>query len=209
MGFYNHTAETERLLTENYERYYRLAYKLMRNQDDALDVVQESAYRAIKDCKGVRNKDYLSTWIYRIVVNTSLDMLRRKKKETPTEEMPETPTEDHYQDLDLKQMINRLDDKSRTVILLRYFEDLKLEEIADIVGENLNTVKARLYRTLKKLRLELEPESYEICKEDRRGRCRCHDCHYRTGQRHTGPGQCHGTDSGHWIHRKGGNLPHL
>ena len=76
MGFYNHTAETERLLTENYERYYRLAYKLMRNQDDALDVVQESAYRAIKDCKGVRNKDYLSTWIYRIVVNTSLDKER-------------------------------------------------------------------------------------------------------------------------------------
>ena len=114
MGLYNNTAETERLLTENYERYYRLAFKLMRNQDDALDVVQESAYRAIKDCKGVRNKDYLSTWIYRIVVNTSLDMLRRKKKETPTEEMPETPTEDHYQDLDLKQMINRLDDKSRT-----------------------------------------------------------------------------------------------
>lgn len=73
--------------------------------------------------------------------------------------MPETPTEDHYQDLDLKQMINRLDDKSRTVILLRYFEDLKLEEIADIAGENLNTVKARLYRALKKLRLELEPES--------------------------------------------------
>ena len=96
MGLYNNTAETERLLTENYERYYRLAFKLMRNQDDALDVVQESAYRAIKDCKEVRNKDYLSTWIYRIVVNTGLDMLRRKKKETPTEEMPETPTEDHY-----------------------------------------------------------------------------------------------------------------
>ena len=149
MGLYNNTAETERLLTENYERYYRLAFKLMRNQDDALDVVQESAYRAIRDCGKVKNKDYLSTWIYRIVVNTSLDMLRRKKKETPTE--------DHYQDLDLKQMINRLDDKSRTVIILRYFEDLKLEDIADIVGENLNTVKARLYRTLKKLRLELEP----------------------------------------------------
>ena len=44
MGLYNNTAETERLLTENYERYYRLAFKLMRNQDDALDVVQESAY---------------------------------------------------------------------------------------------------------------------------------------------------------------------
>ena len=149
MGFQKNTADTERILTDNYEKYYRLAYSYMRNEDDALDVVQESAYRAIRDCGKVKNKDYLSTWIYRIVVNTSLDMLRRKKKETPTE--------DHYQDLDLKQMINRLDDKSRTVIILRYFEDLKLEDIADIVGENLNTVKARLYRTLKKLRLELEP----------------------------------------------------
>ena len=157
MGFQKNTADTERILTDNYEKYYRLAYSYMRNEDDALDVVQESAYRAIRDCGKVKNKDYLSTWIYRIVVNTSLDMLRRKKKETPTEEMPETPTEDHYQDLDLKQMINRLDDKSRTVIILRYFEDLKLEDIADIVGENLNTVKARLYRALKKLRLELEP----------------------------------------------------
>lgn len=46
------------------------------------------------------------------------------------------------------------------MILLRYFEDLKLEDIADIVGENLNTVKARLYRALKKLRLNLEAEQY-------------------------------------------------
>ena len=68
MGFQNNTAETEQILTENYERYYRLAYSYMRNEDDALDVVQESAYRAIRDCRKVRNKDYLSTWIYRIVV---------------------------------------------------------------------------------------------------------------------------------------------
>ena len=67
MGFHNLEAETERILTENYERYYRLAYSYMRNEDDALDAVQESAYRAIRDCRSVKNKDYLSTWIYRIV----------------------------------------------------------------------------------------------------------------------------------------------
>ena len=161
MGFYNHTAETERLLTENYERYYRLAFKLMRNQDDALDVVQESAYRAIKDCKGVRNKDYLSTWIYRIVVNTALDLLRKKKKETLTEELPEIPVEDQYQETELRTILNQLDHKSKTIIILRYFEDLKLEDIADILGNNLNTVKARLYRSLKKLRLNLEAEHYK------------------------------------------------
>ena len=158
MGFQNNTAETEQILTDNYERYYRLAYSYMRNEDDALDVVQESAYRAIRDCRKVRNKDYLSTWIYRIVVNTALDMLRRKKKENITEELPEIPVEDQYQDLELRTVLNQLDDKSRTIILLRYFEDLKLEDIADIVGDNLNTVKARLYRSLKKLRLN--PVSY-------------------------------------------------
>lgn len=161
MGFQNNTAETEQILTENYERYYRLAYSYMRNEDDALDVVQESAYRAIRDCRKVRNKDYLSTWIYRIVVNTALDMLRRKKKENITEELPEIPVEDQYQDLELRTVLNQLDDKSRTIILLRYFEDLKLEDIADIVGDNLNTVKARLYRSLKKLRLNLEAEHYK------------------------------------------------
>lgn len=158
MGFQKNTAETETILTDNYEKYYRLAYSYMRNEDDALDVVQESAYRAIRDCGKVKNKDYLSTWIYRIVVNTALDMLRKKKKETLTEEMPEIPTQDQYQETELRAVLDQLDDKSRTVVILRYFEDLKLEDIADIVGDNLNTVKARLYRALKKLRLNLEAE---------------------------------------------------
>ena len=134
-----------------------LILKVVQNQEEAEELAQDTFMKVFKNLASFKGDCSFSTWIYRIVVNTSLDMLRRKKKETPTEEMPETPTEDHYQDLDLKQMINRLDDKSRTVIILRYFEDLKLEDIADIVGENLNTVKARLYRTLKKLRLELEP----------------------------------------------------
>ena len=161
MGFQKNTADTERILTDNYEKYYRLAYSYMRNEDDALDVVQESAYRAIRDCGKVKNKDYLSTWIYRIVVNTALDLLRKKKKETLTEELPEVPVEDQYQETELRTILNQLDHKSKTIIILRYFEDLKLEDIADILGDNLNTVKARLYRSLKKLRLNLEAEHYK------------------------------------------------
>ena len=161
MGFQKNTADTERILTDNYEKYYRLAYSYMRNEDDALDVVQESAYRAIRDCGKVKNKDYLSTWIYRIVVNTALDLLRKKKKETLTEELPEIQVEDQYQETELRTILNQLDHKSKTIIILRYFEDLKLEDIADILGDNLNTVKARLYRSLKKLRLNLEAEHYK------------------------------------------------
>ena len=69
--------------------------------------------------------------------------------------------EDQYQETELRTILNQLDHKSKTIIILRYFEDLKLEDIADILGDNLNTVKARLYRSLKKLRLNLEAEHYK------------------------------------------------
>ena len=95
-GLYNNTAETERLLTENYERYYRLAFKLMRNQDDALDVVQESAYRAIKDCKGVRNKDtcphgFTGSW------STQAWIAAQEKERNTHRRNAGDSTEDHYQ----------------------------------------------------------------------------------------------------------------
>ena len=115
MGLYNNTAETERLLTENYERYYRLAFKLMRNQDDALDVVQESAYRAIKDCKGVRNKDYLSTWIYRIAYNTAISSVRKKRyeflaiEETTLENVSEEEVTNLFGQTESTEQVQRLE----------------------------------------------------------------------------------------------------
>ncbi len=142
----------ERLLLENYETYYRLAYSYVRQEQDALDIVQESAYRAIKECRKVKQPEFLSTWICRIVINTALDFLRRRKREAPSLSMPQAQWEDPQRDPDLKGALMALDEKSRAVVILRYFEDKKLEEIAAITGDNLSTVKTRLYRALKKLR---------------------------------------------------------
>ena len=150
--------EVERALLAHYERYYRLAYGYVRNREDALDVVQESACRAIRDCGKLTDQGAAAAWIYRIVINTALDMLRKRKRELLTEELPEEEWNDRYRDMDLEEMLGRLDEKSRSVILLRYFEDRKLEEVARILDENVSTVKARLYRTLKKLRISLEEE---------------------------------------------------
>lgn len=146
---------TEQLLTAKYAAYYRLAYSYLQCEADALDAVQESACKAIRDCRQVKNPDYLETWLYRIVINTALDMLRRRKREQVLEELPEITVEDRYSEVDLKASLGQLDEKSRTVIMLRYFEDRKLEEIAEITEENVNTVKARLYRSLKKLRVQM------------------------------------------------------
>lgn len=57
------------------ENYYRLKYSYVRNPEDALDIVQESAYKAISSAESLKNPDYIKTWLYRIVVNTSLDFL--------------------------------------------------------------------------------------------------------------------------------------
>ena len=151
--------ETERVLLENYDKYYRLAYSYMKSEQDALDVVQESAYKAIRDCGQVKEQRYIGTWLYRIVVNTALDALRRRGREVALEEWQENSWQPSYAGLELWEILDRLDEKERTVVVLRYFHDLKLEDIAGILGENVNTVKARLYRTLKKRRMELEPEA--------------------------------------------------
>ena len=150
------TVQTEQVLIEKYDRLYRLAYSYVYNEDDALDIVQESACKAIIQCKKLKDTTKLLPWLCRIVVNTSLDLLRNQIKEQPAEELPEAAAEDKYEELDLKKALNRLEPENRTVIILRYFEDMKIEDIALVVDENVNTVKARLYRSLTKLRIQLD-----------------------------------------------------
>ena len=96
--------QVEAQILASYESLYRLAFTYVKNQDDAMDVVQESVCKAI---------------------STSSEVL---------------------------------DQRERTVIILRFFEDRKLQEIADIMDENLSTVKTILYRSLKKLKIHLTEE---------------------------------------------------
>ncbi len=150
--------ETENTLLKNYEKYYRLAYSYTKNKEDALDVVQESAYKAIRDCSKVENPAYLPTWIYRIVINTAVDLLRKQQKDSSCTGIPEERCgrEDIYRDPDLENALNSLNQTEKTIITLRYFEDLRLEDVARIMNLNQNTVKAKLYRGLKKLRAKME-----------------------------------------------------
>ena len=67
-------------------------------------------------------------------------------------------TEDNYADIDLQRAIDALPEKDKAIVILKYFEDKKLEEIADILDENVNTIKSRLYRSMKKLRATLSDE---------------------------------------------------
>ena len=74
------TVQTEQVLIEKYDRLYRLAYSYVYNEDDALDIVQESACKAICQCNSLKDPSKLYSWICRIVVNTTMDLLRSSKK---------------------------------------------------------------------------------------------------------------------------------
>ena len=129
----------EQLLLENYNKYYRLAYSYVHHEADAADIVQNGAYKAIKNSDALKQEEYA-----------------KKNREVSLDEMPaEEGREDRYENIDLRRALDAMEERDKAVIELRYFEDMKLEDIARVLGENQNTVKSRLYRGLKKLRLEL------------------------------------------------------
>lgn len=146
--------QVEEKLLESYESLYRLAYSYVHSEQDALDIVQESAYRAIKNAGQLRNEAYIQTWLWRIVMNTAVDYLRGSSREIAQEEFREESVDHSYSEVETLENLQALNEKERAVIILRFFEDQKLEEIAQILNENVNTVKTVLYRSLKKLRID-------------------------------------------------------
>ncbi|HIY73039.1 MAG TPA: sigma-70 family RNA polymerase sigma factor [Candidatus Intestinimonas merdavium] len=135
--------------------FYRLAVSYVKNRDAALDVVQEAIVKALSKVDTVREPAYLKTWFYRILINEAMNHFRRNRNLVSLEEvMVDRAVEsgDPGERLDLYDAIDRLSFQEQTVIKLRYFEDMKLEEIAQATGANLNTVKSRLYKAIRKLK---------------------------------------------------------
>ena len=146
-------------IVENQNKFYRLAFSYVQNQEDALDAVQNSVCKALEHYSQIRNEEVIKTWFYRILVNESLKILKERKKISGNEEeMASLSYEEkgfEIQD-DLHSHISRLDEDTQKIIKLRFFEELSLKEIAQITELNLNTVKAKLYRGLKLLKVEIQ-----------------------------------------------------
>ncbi len=150
-------------IIENQNKFYRLAYSYTRNQEDALDVVQNSVCKALEHYEELKNENAVNTWIYRIVVNESLRTIKENKKHDLFKNSAESEKvyEERRFDVqdDLYEQINRLDKDTQTIIKLRFYEDLALQQIADIMEMNLNTVKAKLYRGLQALKVSMKEDS--------------------------------------------------
>lgn len=150
-------------IIENQNRFYRLAFSYVKNQEDALDVVQNSVCKALEHYEKLRNEDAIRTWFYKILINESIALLNARKRVVLSEDSRycEIPYEETgFQNYDdLYEQINRMEKDVQSIIKLRFYEELTLSEISQILKMNVNTVKAKLYRGLKSLKVAVEKEA--------------------------------------------------
>lgn len=158
-----HSKKMKRLetyLIEEREAHYRFVYGYMKNEADAMDVLQDSIVKAIDKIEQLKKEEAMRSWFYQILSFTAIDALRKRKRSITADvdflDAVCEPEEDVYEAFDLIRAMEALSVNQQTVIKLRYFESFKIEEIAYVLDENVNTIKTRLYGALKKLRITLE-----------------------------------------------------
>ncbi len=141
---------------KNQEKLYRIAFSYSKNEETALDIVQEAITRALKNINKLKNEEYVKTWFYRILINECLQYIKKNKR-IITCELQEIENKIVWNDnisidgIGVYKYVQTLNEKLKTVIILRFFEDMKIDEIAQITKTNVNTVKSRLYRGLEEL----------------------------------------------------------
>jgi len=157
--------DLEKYLIDKQKSHYRYVYSIVRQEADALDIVQDSILKALKKYHQLKNVDTLNAWFYRILTTSTYDFLRKNNRSgilvPDLEDMNLDPTLDKYQDIDLETAIASLTVKEQTALRFRYYEDMKFEELALVLNENISTVKTRIYTTLKKLRTMLKQDFKE------------------------------------------------
>jgi RNA polymerase sigma-70 factor, ECF subfamily len=151
---------------------YALAYRTIGREEDARDVCQETFLRAFRALPGFRGQAKFSSWLYRIALNLCRDWIRRERRAPivqPPEDVdvmelaaasePSESIEDLVARKDLSRAVERamalLPDEQRTAIVLKEYHGLTFQEIAELLGCPLSTVKTRLYQGLTVLRREL------------------------------------------------------
>lgn len=137
------------LIEQDEEILYPIAYTYMKNEQDALDAMQDMTYRALKKMHTVKNPEFARTWLVRVLINCCIDMLNKRIQTVPIEEtnLSETPI---YSDI--SRLLNELTLTEQQLVYAKYFQQLKNIEIAELQNIPEGTVKSRLHAILKKLR---------------------------------------------------------
>jgi RNA polymerase sigma-70 factor, ECF subfamily len=166
--------EAFRLLVERHSRSaFRLAYRMTRNEQDAEDVVQESFLRAYKQLGRFEARANFGTWLYRIVANCSVDLMRARQarhdisrgdplddaieRHTATSDSPERLASSADISRAVGTALGALSPLERAAFTLRHYEGRSIDEISKTLGLGASAAKHSVFRAVKKLRVALEP----------------------------------------------------
>ncbi len=170
-------------LVKRWERpIYALAYRTLRREEEARDVVQDAFLRAYRGLKGFKGEAKFSSWLYRITLNLCRDWMRKERR-APVAQVPEgtdpldladqqaAPTES-VEDLVARREMSaavqlamaELPEEQRMAIMLKEYHGLTFQEIAEMLDCPLSTVKTRLYQGLTVLRRRLERQQAETAR---------------------------------------------
>ena len=156
------------LVNKYRERVYNIIYRMLRNEDEALDLSQDVFVKVYKSLDKFRGESAFYTWLYRIAVNLSINYVKRNKhrkfEDVQTyafklKTKHENPQQE-YEKIELKRAIEKamhnLPNKQRAIFIMRYYENLSHKEIAEITGKSIGSVKANYHHALQKLKSELK-----------------------------------------------------
>ena len=149
------------LIQEKSDSFYRVAYGYVKHAEDAKDIVQEAVCKAYLGKARLRDRDKFYPWFYRILTNAARSHLRKHARarlwEAGLSESPSPDQEEQWGDaIWIQDALYRMDEQSRTVIILKIYDCLTFWEIAQILRKTENTVKSIYYRGLKSLRERMQ-----------------------------------------------------
>lgn len=149
------------------EKLYKIAFAYLKNEEEALDIVSDTIYKAYMDINKLKNPQYFNTWITRILINSAINRLKKNERIVLIDEYEKVESfnlnisdieSDIPKCIDLYNAIDKLNVKSKSIIILRYFQDMTISEISEVLKIPEGTTKVYLHRALKKLKVELEEE---------------------------------------------------
>jgi RNA polymerase sigma factor, sigma-70 family len=159
----------------------RLAQRVLGDPEEARDLVQDALWKAYRSLERFRGDSSIKSWIWRITINEGIKRLRRRNRwkrvsdwlglgqrqsmelEEKTTPLPDQQVEHKRQLQAIQQLLAQLPDRQRMVVVLRYFEDLSIEEIGAALGIAPGTVKTHLIRAVRQLRADWpKPEEFDV-----------------------------------------------
>lgn len=153
-----------KLMEKEKQSMYKVAKSILKKDEDAADAIQETILSCYEHLNQLRKTSYFKTWMTRILIN-NCNMIWRKRQETVSMELCgdiEGPHKDS--DSEFMEMLSRLEDKYRIILVLFYVEGFSIKEIGQILEMNENTVKTRLSRGRDRFRNIYEDECPGTCR---------------------------------------------